>query len=207
MEPVVRFLRANRWARIGLSVACVVLFVGAVGMLAYPFYTNIVTDRLQQRLTRELASPKLEQTYRAKSLEVGDALTRIKIPAIGVDTVVVEGTSASALKAGAGHYPSTPLPCEQGNVGIAGHRTTYGKPFSNVDQLRAGDQIILTTPIGTCVYEVSGPPTIHRPDDWTVVANDPSTSTLTLTSCHPKGSARQRIVIKAKLAQGASSPA
>ena len=61
------------------------------------------------------------------------------IPALNVDTVVVEGTGATALRAGAGHYPNTPLPGEEGNVAIAGHRTTYGKPFANLDRLAVGD--------------------------------------------------------------------
>ena len=60
----------------------------------------------------------------------------MKIPVLGVDVVVVEGTTASALRAGAGHYPETPLPCELGNVGIAGHRTTYGKLFNQIDRLK-----------------------------------------------------------------------
>lgn len=207
MEPVVRFLRANRWARRGLSFLSVALLVAAVGMLGYPFYTNFYANRTQDRLERQMASPDLAQSYRQGKLQVGDALTRIKIPAINVDTVVVEGTSASALRAGAGHYPSTPLPCEPGNVAIAGHRTTYGKPFYNVDRLKAGDEIILTTPIGTCVYRVRGTPTIHSPKDWSVIANDPSRSELTLTSCHPKGSAKQRIVVKADLVGTGSDPA
>lgn len=207
MDPVVRFLRANRWARRGLSLLSVGLLVAAVAMLAYPFYTNFYANRTQDRLDRQMASPDIAQSYRERKLQEGDALTRIKIPALGVDTVVVEGTSASALRAGAGHYPSTPLPCDPGNVGIAGHRTTYGKPFANVDRLKAGDEIILETPIGTCVYVVRGAPTIHSPRDWTVVDNDPSKSELTLTSCHPKGSAKQRIVVKADLAPSESDEA
>ncbi len=68
------------------------------------------------------------------------------------------------MRAGAGHYPDTPLPCEDGNVGIAGHRTTYGKPFANLDQLGPGDTIILETPIGSCTYEVTKQPFIVSPE-------------------------------------------
>ena len=115
--------------------------------------------------------PRLRQAYLERRIQVGDSLTRIKIPAIDVDVVVVEGTSASALRAGAGHYPSTPLPCEQGNVGIAGHRTTYGRPFNNLDLLAPGDLIVLETPIGICTYKVSEPYRIVAPDDMSVVGN------------------------------------
>ena len=125
------------------------LLVGAVGTIGYPFYTNLLQDRIQSRLDRQLASPELRQAYLNRNVQVGDSLTRIKIPDIDVDVVVVEGTTASALRAGAGHYPDTPLPCEIGNVAIAGHRTTYGRPFHNLDLLKVGDEITLETPIGT----------------------------------------------------------
>ena len=77
--------------------------------------------------------------------------------------MVVEGTGASALRAGAGHYPNTPLPGEEGNVAIAGHRTTYGKPFANLDRLKPGDEIILETPVGKYTYKVSRDPFVVTP--------------------------------------------
>ncbi|MGH9164563.1 MAG: class E sortase, partial [Acidimicrobiales bacterium] len=113
--------------------------------------------------------------------------------------VVVEGTTASALRAGAGHYGDSALPCSLGNVAIAGHRTTYGKPFANLDRLKPGDAITLETPIGRCTYEVTRAPFTTAPTDFSVVANTPTARTLTLTTCHPKGSARQRLIIKAAL--------
>ena len=115
-------------------------------MLGFPVYTNFEQGRIQDNKTTQLASPELKNRYENRQLEVGDALTRIKIPKLGVDVVVVEGTTPAALKAGAGHYRGTPLPCETGNVAIAGHRTTYGKPFAQMDRLGPGDQIILRRP-------------------------------------------------------------
>jgi sortase A len=195
---VVEALRRRRWARWTLSGASLALVLVAVGLLGFPFYTNLYQARVQQRLDRELVSPELEQAYRAKTLGTGDALTRIKIDAIDIDVVVVEGTTLSALRAGAGHYPQTPLPCESGNVGIAGHRTTYGKPFENLQMLKPGDTIVLETPIGSCTYKLVKPPYIVAPNDLTVVAPTP-TPTLTLTTCHPKGSAKQRLIVQAEL--------
>ena len=207
MDALIRFLRANPWARRGLSALSGILLVAAVGVLGYPVYTNLYRDRVQSRLDREIASPELKQAYEQKTLTDGDPLTRIKIPAIGVDTVVVEGTSASALRAGAGHYPSTPLPCEAGNVAIAGHRTTYGKPFSHLDRLKSGDVVILETPVGSCTYEVTVEPRVILPTDLSVVANDPSRHLLTLTTCHPRGSAARRLYIQATLTKGAGQSA
>src|SRR4051812_30328032 len=169
MDPLIRFLRRHRWARRSLSGVSVALLATAVILLGYPLYTNIYQDRVQSRLNRQLASPELRQAYRNGTLQEGDSLTRIQIPAIHVDVVVVEGTSASALRAGAGHYPTTPLPCEAGNVAIAGHRTTYGKPFANIDRLATGDVVILKTPIGACTYEVARAPYVVDKSDFTPV--------------------------------------
>lgn len=203
-NPALRFLRNSRWARRSLTGISAVLLVGAVALLGYPLYTNFYQDHLQGRLRGELASPTLRQAYLTHTIAVGSSLTRIRIPKIGVDVVVVEGTSASALRAGAGHYPETPLPCSVGNVGIAGHRTTYGKPFNEVDQLAPGDLIFLDTPVGSCTYRVAKPPFVVLPTDFSVVAPppDPSARWLTLTSCTPKGSAARRIVIRATYVTG-----
>jgi len=204
-ERIVAFLRAHRAARLGISGLTVVLVLGAVGLLGYPFFTNVYQSRLQARLAHQLATdPALSQEYRTDNVPVGNSLTRLEIPAIGVDVVVVEGTSDEALKAGAGHYPSTPLPCEPGDVAIAGHRTTYGRPFADVDRLRTGDRIVFSTPVGRCVYAVAEAPFVVLPNNTAVVADTPGRYTLTLTSCTPKGSASHRIVIKATMLSGLS---
>jgi sortase A len=109
------------------------------------------------------------------------------------------------LKKGPGHFPDTPLPGQLGNSAIAGHRTTYGQPFHNVDKLDNGDEIIVTTPAGRFVYRVTGQQ-IVSPSDYQVVATtDPSRATITLTSCHPKWSASQRIIITGELDPVASA--
>ena len=201
-DPVSRLigvLRTRRWARMALTTTSIGLLVAAVGTIGYPFYTNLYQQRLQDRLDRQIASPDLREDYVNRSVEIGDSLTRLTIPAIDVDVVVVEGTTASALRAGAGHYADTPLPCEIGNVGIAGHRTTYGRPFHNVDLLEVGQEITLATPIGSCTYQVSQEPFVVRPTQTEVVANTPDEAILTLTTCHPKGSARERLIIRAEL--------
>ena len=214
MDGLIRFLRSHPAARRGLSVLSALLLVGAAAFLGYPVYTNFQHDRLQGRLDTELASPRLQQAYRDRKVGVGDALTRIKIPALGVDTVVVEGTTETALRAGAGHYATTAMPCDNGNMAIAGHRTTYGKPFANIDQLRPGDTITLETPIGRCDYEVERAPAPFRspagmaagwvvaPNDLRVIDQDPSKAELTLTTCHPKGSAKERLIIRARKVAG-----
>ncbi len=193
---LIDLLRRRRWLRRLLSGLSVLLLLGGVGLVGYPFATNMWQDRIQTRLDDQIASPELQQAYKERKIETGDSLTRIKIPALGLDTVVVEGITPSALRAGAGHYPQTPLPCEGGNVSIAGHRTTYGRPFGNVDQLKPGDTIELTTPIGGCVYQVSRAPWVVAPSELSVIDPTPERS-LTLTTCHPKGSAAERLIVRA----------
>ena len=214
MDGLIRFLRSHPGARRGLSVLSLALLVAAAGLLGYPVFTNLQHNRLQDKLGTELASSRLQQAYRDRKVGVGDALTRIRIPAIGVDTIVVEGTTTTALKAGAGHYPGTAMPCDLGNMAIAGHRTTYGKPFANIDQLKPGDAITLETPVGRCDYEVEKAPTPYRspanmaaswvvaPNDLRVIDQDPARAELTLTTCHPRGSAKERLIIRARKVGG-----
>jgi sortase A len=190
-------LAERRGARRGITAVAVVLIVAALGMLAYPVITDVYHNSLQGRLARELGSARTRQAFLSNDLKPGQSLTRIQIPKLGVNVVVVQGVDSSSLKAGAGHYPETPLPCDEGDVAIAGHRTTYGKPFANVDRLGPGDKIILTTPIGSCVYIVAAKPFVVLPTDWQVVADTPGQFELTLTACHPKDSASHRIVVKA----------
>jgi len=193
---LIDLLRTRRWLRVLLSGLSVALLLGGLGLVGYPFATNMWQDRVQEQLDDQIASPELQQAYKERNIETGDSLTRIKIPALGLDTVVVEGITPSALRAGAGHYPQTPLPCEGGNVSIAGHRTTYGRPFGNVDQLKPGDTIELTTPIGGCVYQVAKAPWVVAPTELSVIEPTGERS-LTLTTCHPKGSAAQRLIVRA----------
>ena len=132
----------------------------------------------------------------------GDPIAQIKIPRIGVDNVVVEGVGLDQLKRGPGHYQETPLPGQKGNSAIAGHRTTYGAPFHNVDKLENGDQIIVQTMQGEFVYEIDsvtdGEHLIVKPNRTDVI-EDKGDNRLTLTACHPKYSLRERIIISAVL--------
>jgi sortase A len=199
ISKLVGALRPRPWARMLLTTVSIGLAVSAVATIGYPFYTNLLQSRIQARLDRQLQSEELKQDYLDRNVSVGDSLTRLKIPELDVDVVVVEGTTASALRAGAGHYPETPLPCELGNVAIAGHRTTYGRPLHDMDLLEQGDVITLETPIGDCTYEITEKPFVVSPKQIDVVSNTPNRATLTLTTCHPKGSAKQRLVLHAEL--------
>ncbi len=134
----------------------------------------------------------------------GDPVGQITIPVIGVNQIVVEGTNTPDLRKGPGHYIGTPLPGQAGNVAIAGHRTTYGHPFYNLDGVKPGDPIVLTTLQGIFVYDAFRSLVIS-PSDTQVIANVPA-NWLTLTTCNPRFSASSRLVVQAKLAHSQLFP-
>lgn len=121
----------------------------------------------------------------------------IQIPAIEVNAPVIDGTEVAQLKKGPGLYEKSPMPDrEDGNVCIAGHRTTYGAWFRHLDELSEGEEIVLFGAERQFVYEVEEVFIVDR-YDWSVTEPVEYTA-LTLTACHPPGSARQRIVVRAR---------
>ena len=199
------------------GVAWVVLALSGLG-LAWPMITDQVSAQLVQVPLGDqlVTSPDLFARFEQRRLIAGDPMSRIVIPKIGVNNIVVEGTDMDDLRAGAGHYEGSPLPGEAGNVAIAGHRSTWASPFRHLDQLVVGDIIELHSPIATHHYEVmdageinaatrinddcpiGSPCWVTAEDAWAVVQSERD-PLLTLTTCHPVGSARQRLIIRAKL--------
>ncbi len=133
-----------------------------------------------------------------KRVPPGKVLGRLVIPRMKKDLGFVEGAGVEDLKGGPGHYAKTPLPGEEGNVGIACHRTTYGAPCFNLNLLRPGDPIFFETDYGKFRYEVETH-MIVGPKDKKVLAPTKGESILTLTTCHPQYSAAQRYVVRARL--------
>jgi LPXTG-site transpeptidase (sortase) family protein len=131
---------------------------------------------------------------------VGEPLGRIRIPEIGVDWIVVEGVSPTELKMGPGHYPGTAVPGQLGNAVISGHRTTYGAPFNRLDLLNPGDRFTVETVAGVQTYEVVSTSIVSPRDLW--VTDQWEGSWLTMTTCNPKGSSRERLVVFSKLVAG-----
>jgi len=129
-----------------------------------------------------------------------EAVARLEIPRMGLNRIVVEGATASALTKGPGHFPETPLPGQLGNAAIAGHRTTHLHPFLDIDKLQPGDQIVVTTFNGRYVYAVTGTEIVAPTDYADVIpTTDATKATLTLVSCTPRYSATNRIVVRADL--------
>lgn len=133
--------------------------------------------------------------------DLGEALGTIRIPEVGLSWTIVEGVRLNSdLKKGAGHYPDTPIPGQGGNAAIAGHRTTYGQPFHNLDELTPGDRIFWDSATGTHEYEVRESFVVEPSELWVLDHRDGAW--LTLTTCHPKWSATRRLIIVAEMVAG-----
>lgn len=127
----------------------------------------------------------------------GDAIGRLKIPAIGLNIVAVEGTDTESLKRGPGHYPETAFPGQPGTVAVAGHRTTYLAPFKRINELELRDEVVFEMPYATFTYRFEKQ-RIVDPSRIGVI-RDVDHERIVLTACHPLYSAAQRIVVFARL--------
>lgn len=158
-------------------------------------------------------------------IPLGEGFAFIRIPAFGADyvKVVIEGTDPEELEQGPGHYVGSAMPGELGNFALAGHRVGRGSPFLDLDLLRPGDAVVIETAQMWFTYRVLGDPgtgnhsadpsgipgmQIVSPQDVEVVNPipgvvdgdaEPSAAYLTLTTCHPKFSARERLIVHAAL--------
>jgi sortase A len=175
--------------------------------------TNVYADREQNKLDKALthewvqparngpAGPEVPVAAR------GSGFARIYLPTLGADQVhvVVEGVGKPDLKKGPGHFPGTALPGQLGNLVISGHRTTYGAPFNRLDELHKGDAIVIETRTAFYTYSVQRTfivkptaigVTYPVPDH---LGQQPMQRLLTLTTCNPKYSAKQRLIVRAVL--------
>ncbi|RZU34042.1 class E sortase [Blastococcus saxobsidens] len=228
-------VRGDRWRSVVGGLGELLVTCGAVLLLfvAYELYvTDLLTDRRQDQLTEQLqedwAQPGPARDLR--EVEIGDAFGVLRIPRLGEDyaRVVLEGTTEAELSQGPGHYAGTAMPGEQGNVALAGHRVGKGSPFLDLDAMRPGDPIVVETADSWFVYRVLGDPSsgdleadpsgipgrqIVRPTALEVISPTPNQAAsaapsgayLTLTTCHPRFSAQQRLIVHARL-DGAAVP-
>lgn len=156
--------------------------------------TSLAPSNSEPPVTTTLAPPE------PIVVNEGDPIAIIDMPTIGVTKYVVAGVQTADLKKGPGHYPGTPFPGELGNASIAGHRTTYGEPFRHLDDLNIGDPIIITDLMGRqFTYLVTNQQIVGATDSWVVATTDRTKAFLTLTTCHPEFSAKQRLIISAEL--------
>jgi sortase A len=209
--------RFGRWA----GALCAVAGLTLLATVAWQLWgTGIITARDQHRLghqfqaqvSRSTSQPATKPAASAPAASdvveasatnqsttpLGGVLAHLVIPKIGVNDYVVQGVGESQLAEGPGHYPGTAAIGGNGNVGIAGHRTTYGAPFFSLNELSPGDLIYLTNTSGQeFTYRVTTQ-FVVPPSDGAVLDPTPVPS-LTLTTCTPRYSATDRLVVRAVL--------
>ena len=210
-----RLLRATGW--LFISIGTLVLLYLVYSLL----YTNRATEQAQDelrdqwelQLAGEGEDPDAgdDEEDIARPVSAGDAVAALTFRRPGQDKplvhaeplYVVNGVTLGDLQRGPGHYPGTALPGEDGNFAVAGHRTTYGAPFFNLDQLRRDDEIIVTAPDGEeYTYTVRRQEIVAPGETW-VIGPDPlerGKPLITLTTCHPRFSNAQRLIVFAELA-------
>ncbi|MDO8211506.1 class E sortase [Conexibacter sp. CPCC 206217] len=180
------------------------------------FIANRQQNKLSQQLqqieqtaptplqSRALAALRTEQHRIAflarvarREAKDGEPFGRLRIPSIGQDSVVVNGTAPDDLRKGPGHYPDTNFPGLGGTVAIAGHRTTYGAPFNKIDQIGRGDTLVLEMPYARFTYVFTRQLIVKPTATW--VTRDVGYEQLVLSACHPLFSAAERIIVFARL--------
>jgi sortase A len=200
--------RRQRYRTVGKYL--VTLGLLTLGFVVYEYWgTGYLTQRAQNGLRATVANhgfiqyslPDDRGTIEPERRPIrGKGLGYIRIPRLHLDMVFVQGgadplAEAGPLKLGPAHYVRTPMPGQGGNVGIAGHRTTYLHPFWGLNELRKGDLITLETHAGIFIYRVVWSK-VTLPTDVSVLASTAKPS-LTLTTCNPRFSARQRLDVRA----------
>ncbi|MGZ5411115.1 MAG: class E sortase [Solirubrobacterales bacterium] len=155
------------------------------------FSTEVEGDFDTEAQTRVLAK-RFE-----RQIGTGDAIGRIKVPGIGMNLVLMNGTDTETLRRGPGRYPQTPLPGLGGTTGIAGHRTTYSAPFRRINEIEDGDEIRIELPYADFTYEVQKHQIVDPGDVY--IVNPVGYERIVLTACHPLYSAAQRYAVFARL--------
>ncbi len=167
--------------------------------------TNVLAEHRQQQLSQSLVQPsrllidsKRQLPFATTSEpKVATAIGQLQIPALSLSTTVIEGAELPQLTFGPGHLHGTALPGQAGNAVIAGHRTTWGRPFAHLDALRKGDRIIFTNFSGRSTYVVTTS-FVVGPNDSSVT-NPSSANVLTLLTCTPPHFATHRLIVRAAL--------
>lgn len=201
----------------GLGLVCLLLSATLAVSAWWELYgTGINEERSQRALAEEFAASLIEPTTTAPQApqptdmtpappptthayrEDGAPVARLEIPSIDLERIVVMGTTEEVLKKGPGMFRTAEWPGELGNTTIAGHRTSHGAPFLNVDKLKSGDLITLTTEDGTFSYSVTETFIVGK-NDTSPLKDTPTERVLTLVSCHPLHSTAKRIIVRASL--------
>lgn len=198
-ERPVKKPRRQRVRRVA-GIVCLATAATIGAFLVFEFGISSLSAARSQRMlltqfqTLSAQGPASTVTWQPA---LGQPIGILTIPRLGLQTVVVEGTSSSDTAQGPGHFAGSPLPGRPGNSVIAGRRATFGSPFANLGELQKGDTIQVSTGVGMFTYAVTGHMTI-KPNDLDAV-NPTTDNRLTLMTSDPKYRASGRLVVTASL--------
>jgi sortase A len=193
----------------GLSQLAITAGAVVLLLVVYEVWvTDLFSDRAQDRVAEDLREDWTSPGTPDAGPDFGQAFAFVHIPRFGADwtRAVVEGTDPDELEDGPGHYVGSAMPGERGNFAMAGHRVGRGSPFIALDVLQPGDPVVVETVAAWHVYRVTTT-TVVDPGESSVVAPTPGGAVdgevtgafLTMTTCHPKFSTRERLVVHGEL--------
>jgi sortase A len=187
-------------ARTGVAGGLAVLLAGGWQLWGTNAVADHATGQVTTALERDFSAHSGHARAQKRPPANGVGFALLSVPRFGADWVrpVVAGTDTDDLRKGVGHYDGTAMPGQVGNFAIAGHRTTWGQPFHNIDRLKKGDLILVRTATARYTYAVRSHE-IVTPTDVDVIGPNREGAWLTMTACHPKYSAAKRYVVHAQL--------
>jgi len=153
------------------------------------------TDEFQESIISIATKTLTNQAAKAEFLP--DVVGRLTILSANINHYVVFGATNKKLEYGPGYILGTSLPGTGGNFAIAGHRTTYGAPFGNLDRVQVGETIIFQTNTNQYKYKIIEVKIVSPEDNY--VLENYGDDRITLTTCHPKFSAKQRLIVIGQL--------
>lgn len=140
---------------------------------------------------------KKSQGSSARLPREGTRLGMMFIPRLKMRSAIVEGVTDPMFDIGMGHWPGTAMPGERGNAVYGGHRTAGPAPLYYIERLKVGDPIIVLKGLRKVEYRVISKRIVKPTALW--ITHQSSGSMLTIFSCHPRGSTKERYVIQALL--------
>lgn len=197
-----------------ITAGVVILLFCAYELWFTGFYTAQAQHSARSELTKvdRGAGPGAPEIVQVK---LGHGIAILRIPRLGkgYNKVIIEGVGREDLKKGPGHLPKTALPGKIGNFVVSGHRTTYGAPFNRLDVVKPGDAIIIETRTTWYTYRETSEQIVQPTAVWVTEpvpghpGATPTKATLTFTTCNPKYSASQRLILFADLVETTAKPA
>lgn len=176
-------------ALMGTGVACIVWWgVVSVQATRYQSQQRVVLEQMDLTEHPDVNPPSV--------LPPGAVIGSLDIPRLGLSAVIAESDEDATLKVAIGHLSDTPLPWDDGNSALAGHRDTFFRPLQ---QIRVGDELRVSTPHGNFRYQVRETMVVGPNDVWVLDPTD--RPTLTLITCYPfnyVGKAPRRFIVKAE---------